>query len=101
MPRSHGRTRARSADNRRPARPTVLLSSVSGTAISAGKIICGPGVAACSDIRMQGVWLQTPARSAYTCQDAGNVSALDCSPQPCTGTGGRGRGVVTTWDPRD
>ena len=36
--------------------------------------------------------LQTPAPSAYTCQHAGNVSALNCSPQPCTGGGGDGGG---------
>jgi hypothetical protein len=77
---------------RLPSAHTITIENVSGTAASAGKIICGPGAAACHGIEMRGVRLQTPAPSAYTCQHAGNVSALDCSPQPCTGGGGGGGG---------
>ena len=84
---------------RLPSAHTITIENVSGTAASAGKIICGPGAAACHGIEMRGVRLQTPASSAYTCQHAGNVTALDCSPQPCTGGGGgggRGGGGVAT-----
>ena len=58
----------------------LVIDSVSGTAKSAGKLLCSPGAGACTDVVMSNVHLQ--AGSGYTCQDV-HGTASQCQPQPC------------------
>lgn len=79
----------------------VLIENISGTCITAGKIMCGPGNVSCTGIVMNGVRLDstvTATRTAaaaaaaprkeganallYTCANAVG-SAEDCNPVPC------------------